>query len=128
MSVQRQTKYGPTYHNPALRSEREKWHKDHGNPRMTHHAANRWDERTPDDSVSPEYAYENGVDVSELREHFEDADGTVAHEIVYWYNDGYGVLFVIQSNVIVTIYKEEYLDSMKARLMLLGVRRLVDNE
>jgi len=127
MSVQR-TKYGSISHSrdePDTQPEPEP--DEIGNEPVTYHASVRWDERTPWDSVSPEYALENGVDVSELRDHFEDADGSVAHRVVYWHNDDYGVCLLVQNGVVVTVYKEEYLN-LKARLMLLGVRRLIEDE
>lgn len=122
MSVQR-TKYGPINHS-RTEAPPEPDAKDEP---ITYHASQRWDQRTPWDSVSPEYALENGVDVSELRDHFEDADGAVAHRIVYWYNEDYGVCLLVQNGVVVTVYKEEYLD-LKPRLMLLGVRGLIEDE
>ncbi len=123
MSVKR-TKYGSISHS-RTETEAEPELTEVGDEPVTYHASVRWDERTPADSVSPEFALEHGVDVSELKEHFTDADGTVAHKIVYWHSDDYGVCLVVQNGVVVTVYKEEYLD-LKPRLMLLGVRRLID--
>lgn len=94
------TKYGSV--NPRTRWT---WH---GYPRMTDHAVDRWGQRTPVHSVSPETAFERSVDVSEIRENLTDRGGQTPERVHYFYEPSeegsYAAVFLVRDGVIVTIY------------------------
>lgn len=84
------------------------------NPRMSNHAAERWDERTPPDSISPEEAFEQSVDVSLVADAVEDKDGETPDELYYYYGteaeESYGALFLVdvEDDTIVTVYRRRF--------------------
>lgn len=94
-------------------SERTRW-TFHGFPRLTDHAADRWDERTPRDAVAPETAFEEGMDVSEVRDKVVDKGGQQPDQVVYWYErtnlEAYGILFIVRDDVIKTVYRAEWIN------------------
>lgn len=96
------TKYGV--------SPRSRWVMQ-GNPRMTDHAADRWDERMPPHSVAPETAFEQALDVSEIRENVKSFSGDVPDETHYFYEPAtegsYSALFLVSEGVIKTVYSPE---------------------
>ena len=53
------------------RSATWKWVHERGNPMFTDHALNRYDERSPDDSISLERAWEESVSIDDILPWFE---------------------------------------------------------
>lgn len=81
--------------------------------RLTQHAAARWDERTPPDSVAPETAYDHGVDLpGYITRGIENPDhGDLDRTRLFARRAGptpgrtpYGAVFLIRDGHIVTVY------------------------
>lgn len=109
-------------------SGRERWRLNSGhNVRLSDHALERWDDRTPEDSSSPEHAFDNAVDVSELRENLVDNAGQVPDKAYYWYEKtgtaSYGIVFLVHrypetTDICKTVYKVGFIDHGPTRAYL----------
>lgn len=81
----------------------------HDRPRITYHAQQRWDERTPWWSRSIEYAYTAGVPIFEFRSvAFRDKDGNEPDRVrVFGENTEHGkyaALMFIVNDAVTTVY------------------------
>ncbi|ELY91432.1 hypothetical protein C484_10406 [Natrialba taiwanensis DSM 12281] len=115
-------------------SNRERWklHSDHDTRLSDHVLFDRWDERTPEDSVSPEEAFDRLIDVSTIRSHVEDNGGQTPHSCRFFYDldasDPYGVLFLIHhyndgcNRICRTIYTVDMIDHGPTRAYLYAHR------
>lgn len=56
-------------------TESQRWSFDRDNPNLTIHIENRYDERTPEWASSPETAWMDGIDVSDLAPYLADNGG-----------------------------------------------------
>jgi len=97
---------------------RGKWRHQHDVAMTDHAAYDRWDERTPAWSCSPEHAYEHAIKISDLRmQAFQDRGGQTPDRVRFWAERNgprrYGVVFIVRDEAIVTIYA---LDSLPGRL------------
>lgn len=69
------------YTNTAVSAE-WRWRHERGNPRITTHCQERWDERTPPGAVAPETAWEYGVGVGDgVLAAFADQGGQTPDEM-----------------------------------------------
>ena len=104
----RESKYSIT------RSAEWRWRHEDDRPRITEHALEQWDERTPRDSVSPETAWLASAEAVHLdADIFEDRRGRSPDELHYYHNDGgddgddYDVVFLVIDQAeyaILTVY------------------------
>lgn len=96
-------------------SPREKWrHAEQNRPRITDHAVDPHNQRTPSWSSSPETAWTNGIDVSDLASYLEDQGGQTPEEVRYYAEDRagvewYGVLLLVYDGCVVTCYTHDSL-------------------
>lgn len=77
------------------------WRHEEGNPRITTHCQDRWDERTPAGAVAPETAWEHAVGVGDdVLDAFEDQGGQTPDEVRLYHGvtaagETYSVLFIV---------------------------------
>ncbi len=96
-------------------SPRTRWQHQHQNrPRITDHAVDRHDERTPCWSSSPEHAWTNGIDVTSLAPYLEDSGGQQPEQVKYYAEtraglEWYGVLLLVYDSSVVTVYTHDSL-------------------
>lgn len=82
-------------------SREYRWRHEHGHPRITQHAQDQWDARTPPGSVSPETAWENAVGVGDgVLDAFEDHGGQTPDEVRLYHGvtdagEAYTILFLV---------------------------------
>lgn len=108
-------------------SPRERWRLESDDrPRFTDHSIDRHNERTPNWSSSPETAYLQGVDLSEIVGLFTDNGGQTPDKAVFFAEkrgvfDWYGVVLLIRDRHVVTVYALSGLDApLKAYLETLA--------
>lgn len=95
------------------------WVHQKGNPHLTSHLQERYDERTPRWACSPETAWEDGVDVSDLAPYLEDQGGQTPEEVRYYAEsnlsgtDWHGVVFIVTDGSIVTCYTHQSLAKLQ---------------
>lgn len=82
-------------------SPRERWSMNH-DVRMSDHAADRWDERTPAGSISPEAAFEHADEV-EHPELLADRTGHVPDSAHVYNCHDYRVAFIVDDGTIQTV-------------------------
>ena len=107
-------------------SGRARWAMPDNRPYMTDHALERWDERTPATSVSPEHAWEHGVDVTPIAEFVRPPGSPVIADRVRYYYDPrpsdeggrYGALLVVADDVIKTVYEPSMINHGPSRAYL----------
>ena len=113
-------------------SNRERWrlHSDH-ETRLSEHSIDRWDERTPEDSVAPETAFDQSVDVSTIAHHLEDEGGQIPDEARFFYDADaskpYGIVFLVNrypdtTNICKTIYRADMVHHGPTRAYLYAHR------
>lgn len=121
-------------HDTATNSE-YRWRHAHGHPRITKHAQEMWDERTPPGSVSPETAWEHAVGVGEeLSDWFKDATGQTPGDVRQYHGETpagerYTMLFLVcgergdggDEYHVRTVYQEDE-DAGKIQALLAMVR------
>ena len=97
-----------------------------GNPPMSRHLLQRWDERTPSVYPSPEYAWEMGAEVSGLRYAFQDRGGQIPSRCRYYWDalTDFGVVLLVNDGICVTVYCEDRFETVTQK-MLEGVRGLI---
>jgi len=112
----------------------ERWSFDRNNPNLTIHLEDRYDERTPHWASSPEHAWTNGVDVSDLAPYLEDRGGQTPEKVRYYAeshpeNKGWhGVILLVRDGSILTCYTHEsltrldYGHALQAFLRTIAVR------
>lgn len=113
MSTKRtNTKYG----NQITRNSRWQWDHKSGNPNLTKHALERYDQRTPAWSSSPEHAWTNGIDVTSLSDYLIDKGGQTPEEARYYAEttdrEWFGVLLLVRDSSIVTCYSHRSLQRL----------------
>lgn len=91
-------------------------------PHFSDHALERWDDRTPDDAVSPETAWERGIDADELRmEVFADADGRAPDRVRVYGTAEFSVAFLVANGNVLTVYRPEWIDNGAVRAYLFAL-------
>lgn len=118
-------KYGEFY------SSEWRWRNEYGHPRITDHAAEKWDERTPPSAVSPEWAWLHSKRVKYLTEcdDLTDRDGTTPDGVRLYYGrtldgKGYTVVFLVQARQIPcirTVYPIEFFTESPVKSFLSAV-------
>ncbi len=109
----------------------ERWSFDRQNPNLTIHALNRYDERTPSWASSPERAWTEGVDVSDLAPYLEDQGGQTPEEVRYYaepspdHRDWHGVLVLVRDGSMITCYTHEGLTRLDHGLALQAFLRTI---
>lgn len=107
-------------------SRRMRW-ANAGNPYLTDAAEQKWDTRTPADSVAPETAFEQAVDVSvlalNLRSHrYGEPDALYYYydrtDDPAWDDDKYGALFVVADEVVKSVFPLAFVDHGPTRAYL----------
>lgn len=103
----------------------ERWRGLHDNPHISKHALDRWDERTPPESRSIEYAYLRSKECEVAHKHSEFclSSGRRPDEVrVYGgvtdEGNQYFPLFIICNNNIVTVYDTQYVKDEPLRKYL----------
>lgn len=92
---------------------------------MSEHAVDRWDERTPVGSVSPETAYEQSVDVTMIREHIDETCDSVRYFFGCTPGDvaereTYGAVFLERDDIVFSVYNITMLDHGPSKSYLSG--------
>lgn len=92
------------------RSPRSQWEHDTGR-RISDHALERWDERTPVDSVSPERALELSISLGAQVKYLDDYIGV--EEVWTFIENSSGkesveVLFLLDNSVVTTVYTFDF--------------------
>ena len=103
------TKYG------GLITARHRWETESG-VAWSHHALERWDERTPACSVAPEHAWDVGATVPEwMFDPFTDADAHAPDEVRVYHDavseKPYWVALIERSGVIRTVLDVSRMDA-----------------
>jgi hypothetical protein len=103
-------------------SPSEQWLAD-GNPRMTHHVHERWFERTPDHSVSPETAWEDGEELPAwVRKRLAEDPDEIPDRARAYAGEGYTVVIVVHDDPYpsaVTVLRADTLQDRTARQAVL---------
>lgn len=97
-------------------SQRTRWHRAQG-VRMSDHALERWDERTPDWACAPEVAWERGEDI--LHTELVDCRMPYDHDRARVYNAvDYCVVFPVRTHTITTVLDAARFDHAPTRSYL----------
>lgn len=109
------------------RNARWRWDHELGNPHMTEHLQERWDERTPAWSKSPEHAYLHGRELEHIQGYFTDEGGQTPDSLVYYAErrkaEGYGALLVIRDDTVVTMYRLASVENPAVRAFITAIEQ-----
>lgn len=111
-------------------SERWRLHSDH-ETRLSDHSLERWDERTPEDSVAPETAFDKSERVSTIAHHLVDEGGQTPDVARFFYDteasEPYGIVFLIMrypgaTDICKTVYRVDMVEHGPTRAYLYAHR------